>query len=236
MFSSSSNDTGDVNVPMNITVDDANDVEEVAPAKMKKGSSKEANSSGSKATKPPRPNICSTSTLGKKRKSIYWDHYDEINVEREVECKYCEKLLHVCAKNGTSVMKNHLQRCKKYPANLDQKQKLISFQTKRVVKEDGSIEHVNVHSFWKFDPEFSGKELAKMIIIDELPFMFVEHEGFRGFCMSLHLNFVPPSRHTIARDCYDLFSDERRKLKGFFWKSCLQEYILPLILGLQGKI
>jgi len=50
MFSSSSNDTGDVNIPMNITVDDddADDVEEVALAKMKKGSSKEANSSGSK--------------------------------------------------------------------------------------------------------------------------------------------------------------------------------------------
>jgi len=57
MLLSSSNDTGDVNVPMNITVDDddANDVEEVAPTEMKKGSSKEANSSGSKATKPPRP-------------------------------------------------------------------------------------------------------------------------------------------------------------------------------------
>ena len=115
-------------------------------------------------------------------------------------------------------MKNHLQRCKKYPANVDQKQKLLSFQTKRVVKEDGSIEHVYVPSCWQFDPDFSRKELVKMIIIDELTFMFVEREGFRGFCKSLHPNFAPPSRHTIARDCYALFIDERRKSKGFFEK------------------
>lgn len=115
-------------------------------------------------------------------------------------------------------MKNHLQICKKYAANVDQKQKLLSFQTKRVVKEDGSIEHVNVPSCWQFDPDFSRKELVKMIIIDELPFMFVEREGFRVFCKSLHPNFAPPSRHTIARDCYILFIDERRKLKGLFEK------------------
>ena len=188
MFSSSSNDTDHVNVPMNITIDDDDhdDIEEVAPEKVKRVSSKDANSSGSKATKPPKPTVSSTSSSGKKRKSIYWEHYDETNVDGEVECKYCEKLLHICSKNGTSIMKNHLQRCKKYPANLDKKQKLLSFQTKRVVKEDGSIDHVTVSSCWKFDPEVSRKELAKMTIIDELPFMFVEHEGFRGFHMSLH--------------------------------------------------
>ena len=42
MFSSLSNDTGDVNVPMYITIDDddPDDIEEVAPEKMKKGSLK----------------------------------------------------------------------------------------------------------------------------------------------------------------------------------------------------
>jgi len=72
-------------------------IEEVALTKIKKGLSKEANSSVSKASKPPRPNVSSKSTLEKKRKFIYWEHYDEKNVERKVECKYCEKLLHVCS-------------------------------------------------------------------------------------------------------------------------------------------
>ena len=66
-----------------------------------------------------------------------------------------------------NVLKNHSQRCKKYLANVDQKQTWLSFQTKRDVKENGSIELVNVPSYWKFDLEFSRKELAKMIIIDE---------------------------------------------------------------------
>ena len=68
---------------MNIIVDDddADDIEEVAPTNLKYKSSKEANSSGSKTSKLPRPNISSISASGKKRKSIYWVHYDETNVE-----------------------------------------------------------------------------------------------------------------------------------------------------------
>lgn len=31
------------------------------------------------------------------------------------------------AKNGTSVLKNHIKRCKLFPANLNKKQKLIDF-------------------------------------------------------------------------------------------------------------
>ena len=87
----------------------------------KKRSSKEANSTRGKASTPPIPNVSTSSASGKKRRSIYWKHYDETNVEREIKCKYCKQLLHVCSKNGTSVMKNHLQRRKKYPANVDQK-------------------------------------------------------------------------------------------------------------------
>ena len=110
MFSSSSNDTTNENAPMNIIVDDddADDIEEVAPTKTKKRSSNEANSTRSKASKPPIPNVSTSSASGKKRKSIFWAHYDETNVEGEIECKYCEQLLHVCSRNETSVMKNHL--------------------------------------------------------------------------------------------------------------------------------
>ena len=66
---------GDVNVPMIIIADDndANDIGEAAPTKIKKYSSKGANSYGSKASKPPRSNVNSTSASEKKRKSIYWE-------------------------------------------------------------------------------------------------------------------------------------------------------------------
>jgi len=57
-----------------------------------------------------------------------------------------------------------------------------------------------------------------MVILDELPLMYVEREDFSDFCNTMHPDFVIPSRYTITRDCYALFIDERKKLKGFFQK------------------
>ena len=48
-----------------------------------------------------------------------------------------------------------------------------------------------------------------MIILDELPFKFVERKGFKR-CMSLACpRFRIPSRWTITRDYYQLYIDEK---------------------------
>ncbi|KAK8714099.1 hypothetical protein V6N13_149300 [Hibiscus sabdariffa] len=60
------------------------------------------------------------------------------------------------------------------------------------------------------------KALARMVIVDELPFSFVEREGFRHFCKIAVPSFLPPSRATITRDCYALFIEKRKKLKNYF--------------------
>jgi len=64
------------------------------------------------------------------------------------------------------------------------------------------------------------ESIAKMIIIDELPFRFVENVGFRSMisvcCPSLNM----PSRITIARDIYHLYVDERVELKKYLVHSC----------------
>ncbi|KAL4013587.1 hypothetical protein IC575_025759 [Cucumis melo] len=54
-----------------------------------------------------------------------------------------------------------------------------------------------------------------MIIVDELPFKFIENEGFRNFCRVACPKFDPPSRVTIAKDIYQLYLDEKKKLKSF---------------------
>jgi len=61
-----------------------------------------------------------------------------------VKCKYCSKLIRASSKNETSALKNHLERCKKYPANLDRRQKLIDFDTRTIINEDGSVQTVSV--------------------------------------------------------------------------------------------
>lgn len=55
-----------------------------------------------------------------------------------------------------------------------------------------------------------------MLIVDELPFSFVEQEGFRAFCKVINPHFILPSRWTATRDCYNYFIEERRQLVSIF--------------------
>ena len=59
----------------------------------------------------------------------------------------------------------------------------------------------------------SGKEkiklaLARMIIIDELPFRYVEHQGFKKFMEVVESRFPIPHRTTIIRACMRIYSSE----------------------------
>jgi len=46
------------------------------------------------------------------------------------------------SKKGTSALKNHLDRCKKYPTNLNKRQNFIDVDTRTIVNEDGSVQTV----------------------------------------------------------------------------------------------
>ena len=70
-------------------------------------------------------------------------------------------------------MLQHMKVCKKWPFARDDKQKTLSFQAKRE-GESGS----NVLVVANYSEERIRLALARMIVIDELPFKFVEHQGF----------------------------------------------------------
>ncbi|KAM3323087.1 hypothetical protein P3S67_004238 [Capsicum chacoense] len=92
-------------------------------------------------------------------------------------------------------------------------QTLLNFQTKESSGE-----------YWKFEQEVVRRALVKMIIIDELPFSFVENESFRKFMNESFRKFMIktqslfwiPSRRTITRDCYDVYGELRLSLKSSF--------------------
>ena len=71
---------------------------------------------------------------------------------------------------------------------------------------------------WKFDQEACKIAVARMIIIDELPFRIVEREGFRSLMKVVQPRFKVPSRSTITRTCIDIFMSEKLKLKEFIKK------------------
>nr|KJB27812.1 hypothetical protein B456_005G011200 [Gossypium raimondii] len=72
----------------------------------------------------------------------------------------------------------------------------------------------------RFDQETCRKGLAQMIVIDELPFKFVESEGFKKFMFVACSRFHIPSRTTMIRDVYQLYLDERVKIKQLLRSSC----------------
>ena len=81
-------------------------------------------------------------------------------------------------------MKYHMNLCNQNPNNINSAQAQLVLQSKGVEGE-GNITN------WRFDQEAIRKSLACMIVIDELPFKFVESKGFRKFmsvaCPKLHI-------------------------------------------------
>ncbi|XP_019190332.1 PREDICTED: zinc finger BED domain-containing protein RICESLEEPER 2-like [Ipomoea nil] len=58
-----------------------------------------------------------------------------------------------------------------------------------------------------------------MIILDELPFCFVDGDGFKQFCSVACPRFIIPSRRTITRDVVELFMKEKALLKSMISQS-----------------
>ncbi|KAK8497821.1 hypothetical protein V6N12_018733 [Hibiscus sabdariffa] len=65
------------------------------------------------------------------------DSNNEAKSEKDVvECNYCGKCIAYKPSYGTSGMKNHIARCKRFPANLNRKQKLVDFESKTITSPD----------------------------------------------------------------------------------------------------
>ena len=86
-------------------------------------------------------------------------------------------------------MLQHMKVCKKWPFPCDDKQKTLSFHAKRE-GESGS----NVLVVVNYSEERIRLALAWMIIIDELLFKFVEHQGFQEFTEIVEPRFPIPHR------------------------------------------
>ena len=63
-----------------------------------------------------------------------------------------------------------------------------------------------------------------MVIIDELPFRFMEGLGFKNFMYASCPIFKIPSSWTMTQDCYKMHVSKRMKLK-------VKESTLLLIVG-----
>ena len=91
---------------------------------------------------------------------------------------------------GTSNLKSHAPICPEYLFNeLHDGQNSLSKDV-----EEGNIVPRT------FTNAVGRKVLAEMIILDELPFRFVENQGFKRFCNVFQPNFNIPSHFTVTKD------------------------------------
>jgi hypothetical protein len=151
-----------------------------------------------------------------KKKSQIWDHFTKLDgdpLTPRAECNYCGKdyACHTIV-NGTSNMWSHLKICKNFPCVVDKKQKILVLEPNKVGGELGD-RSVGTLKAIGYDYDECRKALVKMVIIDELPFNFVEGKGFRLFFRTLQPRFDIPSRFTVMRDCLKLYVEGKEKLK-----------------------
>ncbi|XP_028103742.1 uncharacterized protein LOC114302863, partial [Camellia sinensis] len=115
--------------------------------------------------------------------------------------------------HGTSNLLSHLKNCTKYPYRDTHGQQTLGFQPREVGSDGEGVVDIVV---MPFSIEVARRHLAEMIIIDELPFRFVDGVGFKRFCNVMQPKFKIPSRYTVAGDIVDIYTNERERLK----KNC----------------
>ncbi|KAL2905371.1 Zinc finger BED domain-containing protein RICESLEEPER 4 [Bienertia sinuspersici] len=163
-------------------------------------------------------------TTGKKKRSWLWSHFEEIIKDGELrtKCIYCNVDVCGSSKSGTTVMKNHLLRCKEYPPNINKSQTFLKFskgeQTHASVDDDLVAEIRSKLEVWKFKQDETRKALGKMIIMDELPFRFAEREGFRYLCLLHNQILFSPLVGQWLETVTRLTLRKKKNIKSFFSK------------------
>ncbi|PRQ50951.1 putative transcription factor/ chromatin remodeling BED-type(Zn) family [Rosa chinensis] len=170
---------------------------------------------------PPLPED-DDGTSKRKNSSIVWQHFEKMKnpdgswvKPARSKCKYCPQTYASCSRsNGTSAMRTHVMfQCRKSPIYVpNKKQKFLTFDS---AESGGKLISV------AYDKTTSKLACAKMVVRDELPFSFVENEGFKEFMKVTQPLFKSPSRRTIARDILKLYEAERERIRG--WISVNQQ-------------
>lgn len=149
------------------------------------------------------------------QRSKIWGHFtiQENNPER-ANCNYCGADLGCkSASAGTSSLVNHMKSCKKVPSKMCGLQTELSYQA----SADGNS--ISSGGTWIYNEKEIREAFARMIVVDELPFIFSEKEGFRFFMSKACPRFVVPSRTTMYRDVIALYKAEKAKLRKYFIES-----------------
>ncbi|XP_050895300.1 zinc finger BED domain-containing protein RICESLEEPER 2-like [Lathyrus oleraceus] len=159
-----------------------------------------------------------SSASGSRQTSACWEHFirlpDDLVDAPTAACKHCHKK-YLCdpRTHDTTNLNHHILKCSKKPlvVSTDSTQTILTYPS-----VDGKL--VQVSS--RFDKKACRSALSVFVVLDEQPFSAVEGEGFKFYSKVMQPQFTIPSRRTVARDCFQLYLDEKQKLKAFFKSDC----------------
>lgn len=160
--------------------------------------------------------IKKTKRAGKLRSEV-WNHFTKVEnkdgAKEKCKCNYCKKVFSCPSKGGTTHLLRHITdlKCPTYRKmqinkNVGKSQTLLHLEDKNEI-QDGKLVP------WQFDQVKSRSDLAELIIVQEMPFSFVDDPTFRKFVLNLCPKFKFVSRNTIKSDCLKIYQTEKKRLK-----------------------
>ncbi|PIA37163.1 hypothetical protein AQUCO_03000025v1 [Aquilegia coerulea] len=136
-------------------------------------------------------------------RSNVWLEFERSKDKQSAICKHCKETFRV---NGTSSLRNHLNRC------FMKKQNESGQERSR--KDEGTPSTKMI----KFCQERSRKDFSEMIVKHNYPFSMVEHEYFRKFVNNLQPHFDLKHRNTVRGDIVKLYKEEKNALYSILGK------------------
>src|SRR5260364_74990 len=137
--------------------------------------------------------------------SPVWEHFSLLKKERKAKCDHCKGLLSHKKGTGTSHLRRHINSCQKY-------KRLLS-------NPNGFNSGSNGQTKLRFNvnrtstKEIVRKDVADMVVLDELSFQFVEGWGFRKLIRGLLPDFIV-SADSIKRDIMNTYNKRKSLIKN----------------------
>ena len=133
---------------------------------------------------PPLPPKDKGKVCSNRKNSIAWDNFEKVEIgdgHFKAVCNYCQKTYLADSKgHGTANLLNHTPIYVKNPNRVTLKrQQTLAFEPKKDGEEGFQLVPT------AFTIEAARKALAEIVIIDELPFRFVERYGFQRYSTTL---------------------------------------------------
>ena len=135
-----------------------------------------------------------------------------IRGETVVVWKYCNHSLKASSANGTTHLRNHLNRCFQRKRQLNIKQSILAMEIK-----DESVLGGEVATWlgnWSFNQKVAKKKLAMAIFAYEYPISIVKHKRFRDFVNSIQPLFCQISHTTMRKEILGLYNAKKEKLRA----------------------